>query len=100
MVASGDGSEAFAASDFYKLQNSLGPRFQPNARWMINLSTLNSARQFETTNGALKFPSLQDNPPTLLGRPVDENSVMDTALNTAATERRISLPYMAISRIS
>ncbi|GAC86315.1 hypothetical protein GP2_083_00010 [Gordonia paraffinivorans NBRC 108238] len=67
VVVNGTGSEALAASDFYALQNALGPRFQPNAAWAANLSILNAARQFETSAGALKFPSLQETSPTLLG---------------------------------
>jgi HK97 family phage major capsid protein len=41
------------------------------------LARINNARQFETANGALKFPSLQDDPPTLLGRNMNELSNMD-----------------------
>ena len=45
-VVTGDGSEALAASDFYKVQNALAPRWQPNASWMAALPTINAARQF------------------------------------------------------
>jgi HK97 family phage major capsid protein len=62
------------AADVYAVQSSLGPRFQANARWTFNLAVLNALRQMETTNGALKFPSLQNDPPTLLGRPAHELS--------------------------
>jgi hypothetical protein len=61
------------------VQNALPPRFQRNAQWCANLVIINTLRQFETTNGALKFPSLQDNPP-LLGRPMNELSNMDGAI--------------------
>lgn len=66
------------------MQNALPSRFQPNARWTANLAILNTLRQFETTNGALKFPSLQDNPPMLLGRTVHEQSNMDGDCSTNA----------------
>ena len=82
----GDGSEALAASDAYKLQNALPPRFQANSAWGAALPTINAFRQFETTNGALKFPSLQNTPPTLLGRNMFEISNMDATINAAATE--------------
>lgn len=62
------------AADIYAVQSSLGPRFQANARWTFNLAVLNLLRQQETSNGALKFPSLQNDPPTLLGRPAHELS--------------------------
>jgi HK97 family phage major capsid protein len=59
-------AETLTASDVYAVQNSLPPRFQANAQWCANLSIINSLRQLETTNGSLKFPALQDNPPMLL----------------------------------
>jgi HK97 family phage major capsid protein len=70
-------SGVLAARDIYAVQNALGPRWQANARWLSNLVVANSIRQEETTNGALKFPSMQGNPPTLLGRPTHEASFMD-----------------------
>jgi HK97 family phage major capsid protein len=76
VVNTGTGG-TLAAEDIYALQNALGPRWQANARWMSNLVVANSIRQEETTNGALKFPSMQGNPPTLLGRPTHEASFMD-----------------------
>jgi len=77
-VVHSDGAE-LAADDIFAVQNALPPRFQPRAVWNANLTTLNIARQFETSNGALKFPELQSNPPMLLGRRVYENSNMDAA---------------------
>ena len=79
-------SGTLAASDVYALQSSLGPRYQGNARWVGNLAVLNALRQMETTNGALKFPSLQNDPPTLLGRPAHELSNMD---NTVAAGKNL-----------
>lgn len=79
VVSTGTGG-TLAASDVYALQNSLGPRFQGNARWVGNLAVLNALRQEETTNGALKVPSLQNDPPILLGRPVHELSNMDNTI--------------------
>ncbi|MGD1257708.1 phage major capsid protein [Mycobacterium seoulense] len=69
-----------AASDVYAAQSSLGPRYQGNARWVANLAVLNALRQMETSNGALMFPSLQNDPPTLLGRPAHELSNMDNTV--------------------
>jgi predicted phage gp36 major capsid-like protein len=37
--------------------------FHPRASWNANLSIINTLRQMETMNDALKFPVLQDNPP-------------------------------------
>ncbi len=79
-------AETFSAADLYKVQNAAAPRFQANASWMMNLAFINAARQFETANGALRFPELRNNPPQLLGRNVYENSHFDAAINAAATE--------------
>lgn len=85
--------ETLAAGDVYTVQNSLGPRFQPNASWTANLSVINILRQFETGSGALKFPGLQSNPPSLLGRTMWENSNMDGSINPSATETNYPLVY-------
>jgi HK97 family phage major capsid protein len=73
-------NDILVSGDVYALQNALPPRFQANAQWCANLSTLNTLRQFETTAGALKFPSLQNDPPTLLGRNANELSNMTGAI--------------------
>lgn len=86
-------SETLSAADPYKVQNALPPRFQANARWTANLTVINELRQFETTNGALKFPSLQDNPPMLLGRTVHEQSNMDGSWDTNANADNYVLCY-------
>lgn len=77
-----------ASGDVYSLQNALPPRFQANAQWCANLGILNTLRQFETGSGALKFPSLQDTPPTLLSRSVNELSNM---VSTTTTGSKIGL---------
>jgi HK97 family phage major capsid protein len=86
------GTEAIVAADAYALQNALPPRWQPNAQWTMGLPTINTFRQFETSNGALMFPELRGSQPHLLGRRVHENSNMDSVLNVAATENN----YVAI----
>ncbi|WP_255789043.1 phage major capsid protein [Mycobacteroides abscessus] len=73
-----------ASGDIYALQNALPPRFQAGAQWCASLGILNTLRQFETGSGALKFPSLQDNPPTLLARKVNELSNMTAATTTGS----------------
>ena len=85
--------ETLVAGDLYTVQNALPPRFQPDARWAMNLSIMNTLRQFETTNGALKFPALQVNPPQLLGRPVHEQYNMDGTFNPAATASNYLIAY-------
>lgn len=85
--------ESLTAGDAYLVQNALPPRFQANASWCANLSILNTLRQMETTNGALKFPGLQDTPPQLLGRPVYEQSNMDGTYNASATADNYLIAY-------
>jgi HK97 family phage major capsid protein len=48
------------------------------------LSIINTLSQFQTANGSLTFPSLQNTPRTLLGRPVSEISNMDGTLGGGA----------------
>lgn len=86
-------AESLTAADVYAVQNALPPRFQSNAAWNANLAIINSLRQSETTNGALKFPGLQDNPPMLLGRNMYENSNMDGTFDAAATANNYLLLY-------
>lgn len=85
--------ETLAPGDVFSVQNALPPRFQPRAVWNANLAIINTLRQFETTNGALKFPELQANPPMLLGRQMHENSNMDGTTNPAASENNYPLIY-------
>lgn len=87
------GTEAVVSADAYTLQNALPPRFQPRAQWAANLSIINTFAQFETTAGALKFPGLQENPPTLLRKPLYELSNMDGTINAAATANNYVLLY-------
>jgi HK97 family phage major capsid protein len=75
--------ETFAAADVYKVLEAVPPRFRGNAAWVANLSIINRIDQFETSNGARLFPSLDNN--VLLRRPIFENSVMDGTINPAVT---------------
>jgi HK97 family phage major capsid protein len=84
-------ADVLVAGDVYNLQNQLPPRFQPNARWAANLAILNTLRQFQTTNGSLTFPALQNTDPTLLGRPVHEISNMDGTLGGGAGNDYVAL---------
>lgn len=84
-------AESFTAADVFAVQNSLGPRWQPNAQWTANLGIINAARQFETTNGAAKFPELATG--QLLGRAINENSGMDASIDTAASGANHVLLY-------
>jgi HK97 family phage major capsid protein len=84
-------ADTLVAGDVYGLQNALPPRFQAGARWAANLSILNTWRQFQTVNGSLTFPALQNDPPTLLGRPVHEISNMDGTLGGGAGNDYVAL---------
>ncbi|MCC5949292.1 MAG: phage major capsid protein [Nitriliruptoraceae bacterium] len=66
----------FAADDVYKLSEALPARFRPNARYLGSLPILNALDQFETGNGAKKFPSVANDPAVLLRRPLHEVSEM------------------------
>lgn len=89
----GGGTEAIIAADAVTLQNALPARFSGNASWLGHIATLNTFAAFETTNGALRYPSLQDNPPRLLTKPWYEVSNMDGSINAAATANNYVLIY-------
>ncbi|MBW4780481.1 phage major capsid protein [Rhodococcus fascians] len=93
VIVPGSGTEALSAADAYALQGALGARFSGNAQFAGALSTQNTFRQFETGNGALKFPELSGNPAYLLGRRFHEVSNMDGTINAAATESNYPLIY-------
>lgn len=76
-------AETLTASDVYGLQGALPSRFQPNAQWTGNLSTIGRVRQFETANGATVFPELANG--VLLGRKFNEMSTLD-GFNPAVTD--------------
>ena len=86
-------AETLTAADAYALQDALPARFSANATWQSHIAIGNSLRQAETTNGALKFPSLHELPGSLLGKPWFENSNMDGSINTAATANNYVLLY-------
>lgn len=98
-------AETFSAADVYKVLEALPPRFRPNARWMGNLTILDEIDQFETTNGAKKFPQVGTDPSILLRRPVHENSNMDGTRSAAATANNYALlvgdfsNYVIVDRI-
>jgi HK97 family phage major capsid protein len=89
----GSGAEAISATDPYTLQNALAPRWQSRAQWVSNLSVINTLAQMETAAGALKFPGLHTDPPTLLRRRIHELSEMDGSINPAVTASNYSLVY-------
>lgn len=88
--------ETLVAGDVFAVQNALPPRFQPNAQWLAALGVINTLRQFETTNGSLKFPELANG--QLLGRAINECSNMDGSLNPAASENNYLLVYGAFAQ--
>ena len=75
-VVNSASSGVLVAADVYTVASALPPRFQDGAQWCASLAVLNMLRQMETTAGALKFPGLQADPPTLLGQPVHQVSNM------------------------
>ena len=77
----------FAAADVYSTIEDLPARWQQNAAWMAELSTVNAIDQFETANGAKLFPRVGDAAPVLLRKPLaeDSNLAAHSAIDPAAT---------------
>ncbi|WP_410670560.1 phage major capsid protein [Amycolatopsis sp. cmx-4-68] len=73
-------------ADFQATQEALPPRWQPNAKWMMHLSSMNRARSIPSGSG-LTTPALSEgNPPILLGKGVFENSNMDGTVTGSAND--------------
>jgi HK97 family phage major capsid protein len=83
-------AETFAVGDVYKVQSALSPRYQGNASWVADLSTINAMRQFATANNYHAF--LTDlaggQPSQLLGQPLFQSSDMDpfSAIDESETD--------------
>jgi len=75
-------ADTLVAADLTGLQVVLSPRWQPRARWAMNLETINGAASLETTAGNLRFPEMANG--TLLRKPFHECSELDGAGDTAA----------------
>lgn len=80
--------DTLVSGDVYTLLNALPPRFRASAQFAANLAIISTLAQFETNNGALKFPSLQNDPPTLLGRRISEISNLDSTLGVGLATTR------------
>ena len=77
------GTAAFAVANLYALQQSLAPRWRPNATFVAENSIYNLVRQFDTAGGANLWTQLQfDRPPSLLGKPAYELSTMANSLSS------------------
>lgn len=76
--------EALVADDVYGLLEALPPRFRANAKWQLELSTLNFLKRLYNPSGT--EPALVEGG-QLLSRPFVENSEIDpySAVNPAAT---------------
>lgn len=73
------------AADFYAVQEALGPRFQPNASWIMHLVSINRGRSIIAGTG-LTTPMIEGNPPMLLGKRVYEASFMDSTVTGSASD--------------
>jgi HK97 family phage major capsid protein len=86
------GTASFAVADLYSVEQSLPPRFRPNAQWVGNRAIYNRVRQFDTQGGASIWTEslnvgIANNRTgntgyNLIGYPANEASVMATALTT------------------
>lgn len=95
-VVTSAGTAAFAVADVYAVEQALGPRFRPRARWVANRATYNLVRQFDTTGGSnmwLDMPALSQGlnngvptpgnvNATLIGYPAYEASALSSTPQT------------------
>ena len=69
----------FAIGDIYSTHGALPPRFRnaPGCAWVMNVTYINKARQFDTAGGASFWTNLgKGQPETLLGAPIYESTTM------------------------
>lgn len=69
-----DTQGAFVANDVYKVRQALPPRFRPNARWIMELSTEDQIRQLGSTDDDFTVDMTAEGIPRLLGREILESS--------------------------
>jgi HK97 family phage major capsid protein len=78
-------AEVFGKLDLIKLQNDLGPRFQPNASFLLALKMINEAAVLEiSAGGSLAYPEIRNG--RALNRAVYEMSTVDSAYDAAVTQ--------------
>lgn len=74
----------FAAGDVYALDDALGPRYRPRARFLANKTIVNEIRQFDTQGGAQLWERIGAGMPAeLLGYPIHEASEMASTSGVA-----------------
>jgi HK97 family phage major capsid protein len=81
------GTNVLAQADLFANQASLPARWRNNARWMMNLSTMNGFRQLPKAAG-LNESIIDDSgaKPRTLSWSIEENSAMDGTLSGAAAD--------------
>jgi HK97 family phage major capsid protein len=76
-------TNVLALTDLYGLKNALGPRFRSRGQWMANSAVYDVMRGFGTSIANIWAESLQVGVPSkFIGYPVNENSIMDSAITT------------------
>jgi HK97 family phage major capsid protein len=77
-------ADVLVRDDVTKPAVALPPRWQPNAAYLANNATAIAIGSFETTAGALRYPTINESPASLLRKPFYEHSGMNKAGDTAA----------------
>jgi HK97 family phage major capsid protein len=74
-------------SDLYSTQAALPARFRRRAAWVMAISMINTARQFDTAGGSSYWTTLgQGSPEMLLGGGIYESTTMAAYVTTAGTK--------------
>jgi HK97 family phage major capsid protein/HK97 family phage prohead protease len=85
-IVTSAGTAALAVADLYSLEEALGPRWRPRARFVGNKFVFNKVRQLDTNGGANLWVRLDAaSPPELIGYPAHELSTMVAALASAGS---------------
>lgn len=74
------GAAAITYDELVDLMHSVDPAYQPNARWMMNFTTLGLVRKLkDSSNMPVWAPMANGMPDTILGRPYQINQDMPAA---------------------
>ena len=71
VTAATGSATAFKLADLVTIFKALPSQYRPRASWIINPDDFGSLASLVDTAGALVLPSLQGDPPSLFGRPVE-----------------------------
>jgi HK97 family phage major capsid protein len=85
VVVTTDG--AFGSEDIFKVWKALPERFRANANWVMSVDVANRVKQFESGNGAIRFPEIANG--QLMSRSLYTSSYFPDHTGTTGAENKL-----------